>query len=274
MKILFGCCVILLCFSDEPEDTNSSNMDSWTRSFSWNRESISSPSTSTRPLCPGGAWRGSGRVCKAFEPSARRHPQKSIDTLAVCMGEMLGSRGALQRSCCSCYGEPWVTQKQNIMYCELEGSIASVTVRSAAWLSCQAKGIIHQRWESWCADHVVLPLLELSVLPHHGLFGVSRYNGNLTALLMQSAQSLHGKVTQGEASLLSLKGLWISVGKRTESSVCFFFFHRNITFMILALQHRETVVQYDEYSGRGGVLQGAKYVGNTLLYLTKEFVSF
>lgn len=110
------------------------------------------------------------------------------------------------------------------MYCELEGSIASVTVHSAAWLSCQAKGIIHQCWESWCADHVVLPLLELSVLPHHGLFGVSSYNGNLTALLMQSAQSLHGKVTQGEASLLSLKGLWISVGKRTESSVCFFFF--------------------------------------------------
>ncbi|KAK2519149.1 hypothetical protein Q9966_014027 [Columba livia] len=39
----------------------------------------------------------------------------------------------------------------------------------------------------------------------------------------------------------------------------------NITFMILTLQHRETVVQYDEYSGRGGVLQGAKYVGNALL---------
>lgn len=52
---------------------------------------------------------------KAFEPSARWHPQKSIDTLAVCMEEMLGSRGALQRSCCSCYGETWVTQKQNIM---------------------------------------------------------------------------------------------------------------------------------------------------------------
>lgn len=30
--ILFGCCVIYLYFSDQPEDTNSSNPNSWARS--------------------------------------------------------------------------------------------------------------------------------------------------------------------------------------------------------------------------------------------------
>lgn len=66
------------------------------------------------------------------------------------------------------------------------------------------------------------------------------------------------------------------MGQRTESRLAFIFFfpHRNITFIVLALQRGATQVQYDEHSGRGDVFQGAKYVGDTLLFLTKEFVRF
>lgn len=77
-RILFGCWIILHYFSDQPEDTDSNNVNYWGKSFRWkgNWESLCTPSLPTCPQCPGEARRERGRGWEVSEPSDGWHPQK------------------------------------------------------------------------------------------------------------------------------------------------------------------------------------------------------
>lgn len=86
-----------------------------------------------------GLRRGSGRGCMAFEPSDRYILRSSLATVSVCVWETVGSRGPLQRHCCSCCGEPWVTHKENITYLVVSWKATLPVWQFAQQHDCPAK---------------------------------------------------------------------------------------------------------------------------------------
>jgi len=102
-----------------------------------------------------------------------------------------------------------------------------------------------------------------------GLVYVS-HNGNLAALLMQGAQSLHGMADLRRSLSALLEGV-VSFCKMAESRLAFFFAERLRLWSWLCSMEKQ---KYSEYSGRGDVLQAEKYMGDTLQFLARGFVGF
>lgn len=233
-------------------------MNYWDKSFSWKRNggSLCTPFPPTCPLCPGGPRRGSGRVCKAFEPSDRlTSSEVAWHHGSVCVRDGREQDSPpnellllLWRARDTSQAECWISG------CELEGNVASMAVHSAAWLSWQVRRKINQPGESRSADH------------YHSWSSVSFCTmgclGSCTRVTMVTRLlSLHkvlracmGWQTYGKASLFSLKGLWVSAGQVAESRPAFFFIETSHLWSWLCSMEKKKEVQYDEYSGRGDVL--------------------